>query len=194
MMLVYSHRALEWRHNEHDGVSNHRRFGSLLNRLFRRGSKKTSKLRVTGLYEGNSPVTGEFPAQRASNAEHVSIWWRHQVYNVWLRRLICIAIIWLTLETDSFVVTGDTVSCSYDNLQCHRWTIDDDVVKLTIFCFQCNPPGSQETTVGGLSVDIVFRFKARLSNYTPQCWVNVIIYPCHRLNAGLLKFVSKRGP
>ena len=25
----------------------------------------------------NSPVTGEFPAQRASNAENVSIWWRH---------------------------------------------------------------------------------------------------------------------
>ena len=38
------------------------------NRLFRRRSKKTSKLRVTGLYSGNSPVTGEFPAQRASNA------------------------------------------------------------------------------------------------------------------------------
>ena len=32
-------------------------------------SKKTSKLHVTGLCEGNSPLTGEFPAQRASNAE-----------------------------------------------------------------------------------------------------------------------------
>ena len=49
----------------------------LLTRLFRRRSKKTSKLRVTGLCAGNSPVTGEFPAQRASNAENVSIWWRH---------------------------------------------------------------------------------------------------------------------
>ena len=39
------------------------------NRLFRRRSKKTSKVRITGLCEGNSPVTGEFPAQRASNAE-----------------------------------------------------------------------------------------------------------------------------
>ena len=38
---------------------------------------KTSKLHVTGLCEGNSPVTGEFPAQRASNTENVSIWWRH---------------------------------------------------------------------------------------------------------------------
>ena len=34
-------------------------------------------LRVTGLCEGNSPVTGEFPAQGASNAENASIWWRH---------------------------------------------------------------------------------------------------------------------
>ena len=38
---------------------------------------KTAKPRVTGLCEGNSPVTDEFPPQRASNAEDVSIWWRH---------------------------------------------------------------------------------------------------------------------
>ena len=42
-------------------------------------SKKKSKLRVTGLCEGNSLVTGEFPSQRATNAENVSIWWRHHV-------------------------------------------------------------------------------------------------------------------
>ena len=34
-------------------------------------------LRVTGLCAGNSPVTVEFPAQRARNADNVSIWWRH---------------------------------------------------------------------------------------------------------------------
>ena len=50
----------------------------LLNRLFGRRSKKTPKLRVTGLCAWNSPATGEFPAQRASNAENVSNWWRHQ--------------------------------------------------------------------------------------------------------------------
>ena len=32
------------------------------------------------LCEGNSPGTGEFPAQMASNAENVSIWWRHHEY------------------------------------------------------------------------------------------------------------------
>ena len=43
--------------------------------------KKTSKLRVTGLCEGNSPVTGEFPTQMASNAQKASIWWRHHDFN-----------------------------------------------------------------------------------------------------------------
>ena len=69
---------LQWRHNGRDGVSNHQPHDCLLNRLFRRRSKKTSKLRVTGLCVGNSPVTGEFPAQKACSAENVSIWWRHR--------------------------------------------------------------------------------------------------------------------
>ena len=56
-----------------DGVSNHQPHHCLLNRLFRRRSKKTSKLHVTGLCVENSPVTGEFPAQMVSNAENVSI-------------------------------------------------------------------------------------------------------------------------
>ena len=47
--------SLQWRHNDHDRVSNHQPHGCLLNRLFRRRSKKTSKLRVTGLCVGNSP-------------------------------------------------------------------------------------------------------------------------------------------
>ena len=68
---------LQWRHNEPDGVSNHQPHDCLPKRSFRHISKKTSKLRVTGLCEGNSPLTGEFPAQRASNAENASIWWRH---------------------------------------------------------------------------------------------------------------------
>ena len=73
-----SKRALQWHHNEHDGVSTHQLHDCLLNCLFRRISKKTSKLRVTGLCAGNSPVTGEFPTQRTRNAENVSIWWRHR--------------------------------------------------------------------------------------------------------------------
>ena len=68
--------ALQWRHNERDGVQN-QPHECLLNRLFRRRSKKASERRAIGLCVGNSPVTGEFPSQRANNAEKVSIWLRH---------------------------------------------------------------------------------------------------------------------
>ena len=70
-------RSITMTSQRRDGVSNHQPHHCLFNRLFRRRSKKTSKLRVTGLCEGNSPVTSEFPAQGASNAENVSIGWRH---------------------------------------------------------------------------------------------------------------------
>ena len=69
--------SLQRRHNGHDGIWNHQPHDCLLNRLFRRRSKKISKLCVTGLCAGNSPVTCVFPAQMASDAENVYIWWRH---------------------------------------------------------------------------------------------------------------------
>ena len=65
--------TLQLRQNECDGVSDNQRLDCLLNRLFVRRSKKTWKLRVTGLCEGNPLVTGGFPSQRASRAENVSI-------------------------------------------------------------------------------------------------------------------------
>ena len=77
MVLWTRHFTLQWRHNGRGGVSNHQPHDCLPNRSFGRRSKKTPKLRVTGLCAWNSLVTGEFPAQRASNAENVFIWWRH---------------------------------------------------------------------------------------------------------------------
>ena len=66
------------------------RLKSPASRLFtrpfiRHKSKEQSKLRVTDLCEGNSPVTGEFPAQTASNAVNVSIWWHHNI--LWVFRI-----------------------------------------------------------------------------------------------------------
>ena len=72
--------TLQWSHNV--CVSNRRGHVCLRNRLFSHRPKKTSKLRVSGLCEGNSPVTGEFLSQRASNTENVSIWWRHHVVSI----------------------------------------------------------------------------------------------------------------
>ena len=72
-------RTLQWRHNERDGVSNRQPYDFFTQAFIQAQIKKTSKLRVTGLCDGNSPVTSEFSAQRARNAENVFIWWRHNV-------------------------------------------------------------------------------------------------------------------
>ena len=104
---VIWNRTLLWRHNGRDGVSNHQPHDCLLNRLFRRRSKQTSKLRVTGLCAGNSPGTGEFPAEMASNAENVSIWWRHHV------------LYWAASYIKAIVLCIPT-----QNLQYHRQTVD----------------------------------------------------------------------
>ena len=97
MLLIMQNKrvlvSLQWRHNERDGVSNHQSLDCLINRFCRRKSKKTSRLRVTGLCEGNPQVNSEFPAQRASNAENVSIWWRHHVLWWGVSTICCISIL-----------------------------------------------------------------------------------------------------
>ena len=55
--------AIQWRHNERDGVLNHQPHDGLVNRLFKAQIEENIK----------APVTGEFQAQRASYAENVFI-------------------------------------------------------------------------------------------------------------------------
>ena len=96
---------LQWCHNEHDGISNHQCPDCLHHHLFRHRSKKISKLCVTGFCEGNSPVTGEFPTQRASNVKNVSIWWRHHAGHCLplVRNLITfiIPVVWEMLQNET---------------------------------------------------------------------------------------------
>ena len=72
--------ALQWRHNDHDDVSNHQPHGCLLNRFFQVEIKEKIKAPRHWPLCGKFTGTGEFPAQMASNAENVSIWWRHHGY------------------------------------------------------------------------------------------------------------------
>ena len=88
-------------HPGRDGVSNPRRLHCLFNCWFSRRSTKTSKLRVTGLCAENSPVTEEFPAQKASNAEYFSIWWRH--HDGFWRRIFLVKWILDTLVKNALV-------------------------------------------------------------------------------------------
>ena len=100
----------QWHHYERDGVWNHRRLDCSLNRLFSR-SKKTPNLRVTGLCEGNCPVTGEFPLQRASKAENAYIWWRHHVYH-----LVVFGLVEVERRLDHHLFSPRYLLCSYINL------------------------------------------------------------------------------
>ena len=101
---LQKHETLQSPHNERAGVPNHRRIDCLPNRLCRCRTKKTWKLCVTGHCEGNSSVTGEFPAQTASNAEHYSIWWCHHEIKTLLSALR--GIHWLHIKTSN----AETVS------------------------------------------------------------------------------------
>ena len=123
---------LQWHHNEPGGVTNRRLCECLLSRLFRPRSKKTSKPRVTGLCEGNSPVTGEFPTQRASNAEHVSIWWRHHVCLdavELISRTVCSTVRLQTLNMDHH--------CKWKNIIAISFHSDKMKTKCTINPFLC---------------------------------------------------------
>ena len=95
--------TLQWRHNEGDDVSNHRRHDCLLNRLFRRRSKKTSTSNVTGLYEGNSQVTVWFRSQRTISVKNVSSWWRHHMIIYGMDKGSTLSTFWL-----NFLVPGTT--------------------------------------------------------------------------------------
>ena len=102
------HMLLPWRHNERDGVSNHRRLHCLLNCWFRRRSKNTWKLRVTGLCAVNSPVTDAFRSvfpfddvimqytfpSMAASVENVRVIWKIHIH--------CIAQQYLTLDTRQY--------------------------------------------------------------------------------------------
>ena len=114
--------SLQWRHNERNDVSNHRCLDCLLNRLFRRWSKRSSKLCVTGLYEETSSMTGEFPIQitQASNAENVSIWWRHHVTFVsfYCYYIMLHGFVWFTL----YIIQSCFAQTNTANTSCNHKT------------------------------------------------------------------------
>ena len=142
-------RPLQWRHNERDGVSNHQPHHCLLNRLFKRRSKKTSKLRVTGLCAGNSPVTGEFPAQMASNAGNVSIWWRLHDFRERCRG-----------NGDIFTILKFHISNST------RWI--DEKLKLVWICFQ---------VISLCPSDAIWRHRSGSTWFNNGLWHQAITWP-----------------
>ena len=72
-MYLGTFSALQWRYNECDGVSNHRHLVCLLNRFIKEDIKVPRQWPLWG----ESTDDRWFPSQRGSNAENISIWWRH---------------------------------------------------------------------------------------------------------------------
>ena len=146
----------QWRHTERYAVSNHRRLDYLLNRLFERRSTKTSKLCVTGLCEGNSAGTGEFPTQMASDAQNVSIWWRH--HDKWTKPY---------LQRIHLVIAKDKGYCEdWDNRNCNPNHTEQDAQPTlpetadTEHCHYCDvtmsPTASQITSRLTIIYSIVY--------------------------------------
>ena len=78
--------SLQWRYNEHDGVSNHQHLECLPNHLFwhRSWHGKHQSAALLSFVRGIHPW---FPSQRASNAENISIWWRHHGATIFMSML-----------------------------------------------------------------------------------------------------------
>ena len=136
--------SLRWRHNGHDCVSNHQLRHCLLNRLFERRSKKTSKLRVTGLCDSlhKWPVTRKmFPFddvimdvfKYTSNLQETQVtslintrvyifksclW---QVSAGYYRSLHNMTDTWLETKKFTVTITASISSRTHPN-QCYIWT------------------------------------------------------------------------
>ena len=123
----------------------------LLNCSFRRRSKKTSKLWVTGLCAGNSPVTSEFPAQMASNSENVFIWWHHVLAHS--NSIKHIKIIHFFL----FHIEGHIKLEQYRE-KAHR----HQIVWLSLYIANAMPADALVTLEARASAGIVLTFKARI--------------------------------
>ena len=76
---------LQWRHNERDGVSNHQPHHCLLRRLFKAQLKENIKAPRHWTLWGEFTDDRWIPRTKDSDAENVSIWWRHHEIQLWKR-------------------------------------------------------------------------------------------------------------
>ena len=94
--------TLQWRHNKRDAVPNYWRFDCLLSRLFRRRSKQTPKLLVTGLCEGNPPVDSPHKGPVTRNMK-LYVWYTSiffsGTYSLWqyMGKSSLVGVLWYTV-------------------------------------------------------------------------------------------------
>ena len=137
-VILYHLISLQWRHKGCDGVSNQQPHHCLPNSLFRRRSQKTLKLRVTGLCEGNSPVTGEFPHKGPVTREMFPfdgvIMFKATGHLKWILLVNEISWIWVKGEFwrhISFYNSPKSVTyCIADVSNCVKWYVVENLFSL----------------------------------------------------------------
>ena len=126
--------------------------------------RKYSKLCVTGLCEGDSPVSGEFPAQRASKAENVFIWWRHHVIRHKVCSLLCGA--FFVVIISSFLANRVFLfSIFQDHFTC-TLAVNYPVSKVHVA--NMGPSGADRTQVGPMLAPWIL-----LSGYPRKIWAEM---------------------
>ena len=143
---VHPTNTSRWRHNGRDAVSNHQRLYCLLSCLFRHRSKKTLKLRVTGLCAGihrwpvNSPHKG-LVTRKMSPFDGVIM-----VYTL----LWCFALLWLHCSDPCGLFTGTIMMTSSNGTfsallaicagNSHRWIPLTKASDMELWCFLWSAP------------------------------------------------------
>ena len=107
--------TLQWCQNECNGVSNRQPYDCLLKRLF--GAQIKENIKAPRHWPLCVEFTGDrwIPAQRASDAENVSIWWRRHEW-VKCRKCACIRLVQLLISL--YIILIYAYNCtSYGSLQ-----------------------------------------------------------------------------
>ena len=118
----FVYHTLRWRHNECDSVSHHQPHGCLLNGLLWRRSKKTSKLRVTGLCVGNSPGPVNSPhkgpvTRKMFPFDDVIMYKKNPMFATQGRVVLLVKHIW------SDVFLEDSLICITESLMLHKFRL-----------------------------------------------------------------------
>ena len=85
-------------------------------------------------------VTGEFPTQRASNAENVSIWWRH--HTIWSSSHNWVSACWLLMTLCIYFMSNMNNVWLYDtqnSFLCYQTQCDIETWRISWWRYQMGP-------------------------------------------------------
>ena len=125
--------TLRWRHYGRDGVSNHQPHDCLLNRLFRRRSKKTSKLRVTGHLMTSSDIGRKLPCHESTSAWRGLLPWActglhfQSIWSAWALQvvglLLVVLVVFRAIDKPTFFYLNVCLLLPWKNTFYMSWSV-----------------------------------------------------------------------